>query len=159
MTASKTKKTTKKVVRPSNKVYMVLLTCPSHGQGIDDVDLTEGFRTPARVIEVVEKSVEEADVMLGKLTEVGGLGYMLYGSDVGKDDGDGGIDNGNMDEIEDEVKVKVLDDEMPELGDIFPDSDDDANVGEDIDFMDALEKLDEEETEPSFDLPDGLPEL
>lgn len=157
MTASKTKKTVAKRVRPSNKVYMVLITCPSHGQGIDDVDLTEGFRTPARVVEVLEKSIEEANDMLIKLENDGGLNFILDGKAVGTDNGDGGISNGDEDDIEGISNVASND--MPALGDIFPDSDEEGKVDNNVDFMEALEKLDEEETDPSFDLPEGLPEL
>lgn len=152
MAAPKTKRRTVKT--SSNKMYTVLITCPSFGQGIDDIDLTEGFRTPARVVEVLEMSVEDTDIAIAKLGADGGLGQVFDPGGKSTVDAttDDGIDTSNGGEEE----------EVTGLGDIFPDATNtDDDDGGDMDFMAALGKLDEEDdlTELEDLANDGLPEL
>lgn len=151
MAAPKTKR--KSVKTSSNKMYTVLITCPSFGQGIDDIDLTEGFRTPARVVEILEMSVEDTDIALAQLGSDGGLGNVFDPS------GKSTVDETPSDEVE---KASSTDEGVTDLGDIFPDATStDEDDGGDMDFMEALGKLDEEDdlTELESLANDGLPEL
>jgi hypothetical protein len=156
MAASKTKNGSKTVNTSTSKIYTVLITCPSFGQGIDEIDLTEGFRTPARVVEVVEGSVEDTDKMLERLGEEGGLTFLL-GEGTVTGNGESKLEKGapRSSDMEDAA------DDVMTLGDIYPDDDDNDNVEADMDFMSALDKLDEEDdlSELSDLAEDGLPEL
>jgi predicted RNA-binding Zn-ribbon protein involved in translation (DUF1610 family) len=165
MTASNTKskeeeKTTKKI----NSIHLVVFACPNCGDEFEELRLCKECKSPMKVIQVIEKFGTEADEYLAKLKRDG----------VWEDNSvrprhddlkDGGVSS--MEDELDDIDIKIAGEDDPAettalaIGEIFPDDDADKapvdkNV-EDLDWAEALDKLDEEED--TSDLNDELPEL
>ena len=150
------KNTDKKVVKSTANVHVVVFSCPDCTHEEEEVKLCPKCGKPMRVINVVEKFGDEADEYIKKFK--------------GEDD-DIEIDEGKEEELIDVDSPTIIklseEDHIPDndeedtgsLGVIYPDDDQPAvsSEGADMDFMDALEKLDEEDEDPG-ELND-LPEL
>lgn len=165
MTASNTKskeeeKTTKKI----NSIHLVVFACPNCGDEFEELRLCKECKSPMKVIQVIEKFGTEADEYLAKLKRDG----------VWEDNSvrprhddlkDGGVSS--MEDELDDIDIKIAGEDEPTdtaalaIGDIFPDDDADKAPVEkhvdDLDWAEALDKLDEEED--TSDLNDELPEL
>jgi len=153
----KSKKDSKKIVKPLVSVHVVHYACSNCGDEIEEVKMCSACNAPMRVIQVVELYGDEANEYLENLREkekdvkkeqkVNGVQFdeSVSGSDVG-DEGD--------------VSTGV--DESLELGEIFPDEGDEeertyvGDLGDD--FESALDILDQEDEELGEDIED-LPEL
>ena len=135
------KKIDKKVVKATTNVHVVIFSCPDCTHEIEEIKLCTECGKPMRVINVVEKFGEEADELVENLKK------SLKGDDFVAIDEDAPviIKLSDEDHIEEEKE-----EDSGALGVIYPD-DDQSNTsseGADIDFMDALEKLDEEDEDP-----------
>lgn len=150
------KKTDKKVVKATTNIHVVMFSCPNCTHETEEIKFCDECGKPMRVINVIEKFGDEADEFLEKLRK-----------DI--EDGTVTIKGEHLDELEDEAPVIIklsdedhIEDEEEEdsgaLGVIYPDDDQPvtSSEGADMDFMDALEKLDEEDEDPGEfnDLPE-----
>lgn len=165
MTASNTKnKVEEKTTKQINSIHIVVFSCPNCGDEIEELKLCKECKNPMKVIQVIEKFGSEADEYLAKLKRDG-----VWDENAVRPKNDDPSDTGlsiSEDELDDiDIKVAGEDiaddvDEMP-LGDIFPDDDDTpaktASNDKDLDWVEALDKLDEEED--TSDLKEELPEL
>lgn len=165
MTASNTKskeeeKTTKKI----NSIHLVVFACQNCGEEFEELRLCKECKSPMKVIQVIEKFGDEADEYLAKLKRDGEWeDNSVRPKHDDLKDGGLSIAEDELDYID--IKVAGEDDvvdpaDMP-IGDIFPDDEAEHTPvikGEaDLDWTEALDKLDEEED--TSDLDDELPEL
>jgi hypothetical protein len=119
-----------------------------------------------KVIQVIEKYGQEADEYLEQLKKEGNWDANAV-TPKKKEVDDGGISSDEIDHLDIPItglhEEEEEDDEPVGLGEIFPDDDESPAkpASKDIDFMEALEKLDEEDEVEDMDGlgPDGLPEL
>ena len=145
---------TKKVVTQRQSVHVVFFSCPDCSK-------------PMRVIDVVEKFGDEADVFLKKVKERIENGTLKKEDLVSVDEDE----HPNVIVLSDEDSLDdgaVIDDGVDTLGDIFPDDEDDEKVSSSAqegltDLDDIVAELDKEEDD-DFPLADdlgeeGLPEL
>lgn len=169
MTASNTKTTDRKVVQPMKSIHIVVFGCPNCGEEIEELKLCKECKSPMKVVQVIEKFGQDAEDYLAHLKREGiwtADSVMPKKGDV-DDDGDGGIGDDDLDDLDIPIKGLAEDkedlvDEPPVLGDIFPDEGVPSSKEPDMDFQEALSALDEED-EGVTDMddlgPDGLPEL
>lgn len=165
MTASNTKireegKTTKKI----NSIHIVVFACSNCGEEFEELRLCKECKSPMKVIQVVEKFGSEAEEYLAKLKKDGVWDDTSVRPKDHDDVHDGGVSS-KSDELDDiDIRIAGEDDIVESddlvLEDIYPDDDSSGAVKPgkaDLDWADALDKLDEEED--TSDLGDGLPEL
>jgi hypothetical protein len=141
--------------------------CSNCGEEVEELKLCNECNSPMKVIQVLEKYGEEADQYLEKLKKEGDWDATAVTPKKKAEADDGGISSDEVDHLD--IPITGLheesDDEPVGLGEIFPDDDDDSSTSKpaskDLDFMEALEKLDEEDEVEDMDGlgPDGLPEL
>lgn len=129
------KNSNKKVVKATTNIHVVMFTCPDCTHEIEEMKLCPKCGKPMRVINVVEKFGDEAEEFIKKLKE---------GEEI-EEDAPTIIKLSEEDHIEEEEE-----EDSGALGVIYPDDDASpaSSEGADIDFMDALEKLDEEDEDP-----------
>jgi ribosomal protein L32 len=140
------KSTKKKIVKATTNVHVVMFSCPDCTHELEEHKLCPECGQSMRVINVVEKFGEEADKYLEEIKK------KIEEDNDSKDnkyiDSDGPtiIKLSEEDHIDDEDEEE----DSGALGVIYPDDDqsDAPAEGVDMDFMDALEKLDEEEDDP-----------
>lgn len=165
MTASNTKfreeeKTTKKI----NSIHIVVFACSNCGEEFEELRLCKECKSPMKVIQVVEKFGNEAEEYLSRLKRDGVWEDTSVRPKDHEEVHDGGVSS-KTDELDDiDIKiageVDVAEAEDLVLEDIYPDDEPTVPVKsakEDLDWAEALDKLDEEED--TSDLGDGLPEL
>lgn len=167
MAAPKTKKngTGERMVKPVNSVHIVIYACSNCGEEVEELKLCNECTSPMKVVQVIEKYGEEADEYLEQLKKDGNWGAGVVTPKKKDEPTDGGISADEIDSLD--IPITGLnesdDDEPVGLGEIFPDDDEsDAKpAAQDLDFMEALDKLDEEEDVDNMDGlgPEGLPEL
>lgn len=158
---------TKKVVTQRQSVHVVFFSCPDCGEEIEHIQLCPNCSKPMRVIDVVEKFGDEADVFLKKVKDRIENGTLEKGDLVSVDEDE----RPNVIVLSDEDSLDdgaVVDDGVDTLGDIFPDDEDDEKVSSSAqegltDLDDIVAELDKEEDD-DFPLADdlgeeGLPEL
>lgn len=158
---------TKKVVTPRQSVHVVFFSCPDCGEETEHIQLCPDCSKPMRVIDVVEKFGDEADVFLKKVKERIENGTLKKEDLVSVDEDE----HPNVIVLSDEDSLDdgaVVDDGVDTLGDIFPDDEDDEKVSSSAqegltDLDDIVAELDKEEDD-DFPLADdlgeeGLPEL
>jgi len=142
------KKINKKVVKATTNIHVVMFSCPNCSHETEEVKFCSECGKPMKVINVIEKFGNEADEFLEKLRknlEEGTITVTGDNVEVSEDEAPTIIKLSEEDHIKEDKEEN-----SGALGVIFPD-DDQSNIsseGVDIDFMDALEKLDEEEEEP-----------
>ena len=156
----KAKKNTKNVMKPLVSVHVVHYACSNCGEEKEEVKMCNDCNAPMRVIQVVELYGDEANEYLDNLKEssVKKVEKKTV-AELQFDDSVSGADA--LDEEEELLGVDEL-----ELGEIFPDEEEEENdesekkfVGDlGDDFEAALSILDEEEDELADDMED-LPEL
>jgi len=135
------KKTNNKVVKTTTNVHVVIFSCPDCAYEIEELKLCPECGKPMRVINVVEKFGEEADELIQKLKkDIKGDNFVAIDEDAPTI-----IKLSEEDHIEEDEE-----EDSGILGIIYPDDDqpNTSSEGADMDFMDALEKLDEEEEDP-----------
>ena len=135
------KKINKKVVKATTSVHVVIFSCSNCTHEVEELKLCSECGKPMRVINVVEKFGEEADELIQKLKkDIKGEDFVAIDEDAPVI-----IKLSEEDHIEEEKE-----EDSGALGVIFPDDDqtNTSSEGADIDFMDALEKLDEEDEDP-----------
>lgn len=170
MAAPKTKKNGNgdRIVKPVNSVHIVIYACSNCGEEVEELKLCNECNSPMKVVQVIEKYGEEADEYLEQLKKDGNWDAGVVTPKKKVESSDGGISADEIDHLD--IPITGLHEEEEEeedepmgLGEIFPDDDDSGNkpATQDIDFMEALEKLDEEDEVENMDGlgPDGLPEL
>jgi predicted RNA-binding Zn-ribbon protein involved in translation (DUF1610 family) len=158
---------TKKVVTQRQSVHVVFFSCPDCGEETEHIQLCPDCSKPMRVIDVVEKFGDEADVFLKKVKERIENGTLKKEDLVSVDEDE----HPNVIVLSDEDSLDdgaVIDDGVDTLGDIFPDDEDDEKVSSSAqegltDLDDIVAELDKEEDD-DFPLADdlgeeGLPEL
>ncbi len=157
---------TKKVVTQRQSVHVVFFSCPDCGEETEHIQLCPDCSKPMRVIDVVEKFGDEADVFLKKIKERIENGALKKDDLVSVDEDE----QPNVIVLSDEDSLDdgaVVDDGVDTLGDIFPDDDDEkvsSSAQEGLtDLDDIVAELDKEEDD-DFPLADdlgeeGLPEL
>jgi len=158
---------TKKVVTQRQSVHVVFFSCPDCGEEIEHIQLCPNCSKPMRVIDVVEKFGDEADVFLKKVKDRIENGTLKKEDLVSVDEDE----QPNVIVLSDEDSLDdgaVVDDGVDTLGDIFPDDEDDEKVSSSAqegltDLDDIVAELDKEEDD-DFPLADdlgeeGLPEL
>ncbi len=145
-------------MKPLTSVHVVNYSCGNCGEEEEHAKLCSSCKAPMRIIQVVELYGEEADEFLQNLKQQSQTEEKHKGvSSIQYDDSVVGINEDDIEEVED----PGVDDGL-ELGDIYPDEDDDekksryvGDIGDD--FESALDILDQED-EDDDDLTD-LPEL
>lgn len=162
MTASKTKSSNNKTTKPINSIHIVVFACPNCGDEHEELRLCKECKSPMRVVQVIEKFGSEADEYLIRLKKEGDWDELSVRP---KTHLDGGISTDEADEL-DKIDIKIAGEEIEEkenhvefLEDIYPDEEEHkpaTSPKEDIDWTEALEKLDEEDN--SEDL-EQVPEL
>jgi predicted RNA-binding Zn-ribbon protein involved in translation (DUF1610 family) len=157
---------TKKVVTQRQSVHVVFFSCPDCGEETEHIQLCPDCSKPMRVIDVVEKFGDDADVFLKKIKERIENGALKKDDLVSVDEDE----QPNVIVLSDEDSLDdgaVVDDGVDTLGDIFPDDDDEkvsSSAQEGLtDLDDIVAELDKEEDD-DFPLADdlgeeGLPEL
>ena len=153
----KSKKDSKKIVKPLVSVHVVHYACSNCGDEIEEVKMCSGCNAPMRVIQVVELYGDEANEYLENIRE--------KEKDVKKEQKVNGVqfdESVSGSEVEEEENLNTGADESLELGEIFPDEDGEeertyvGDLGDD--FESALDILDQEDEELGEDIED-LPEL
>ena len=144
----------KKVVKPTTNVHVVVFSCPDCTHEIEKIEFCSKCGKPMKVINVIEKFGEEAEEFIKKVREEV---EEVKEEIVDVDDAPTIIKLSEEDHIEEEPE------DSGSLGVIFPDSDDDQSNssldgGADMDFMEALDQLDEEDDAEDPGL-NELPEL
>lgn len=168
MTASNTKSKENKTTKKINSIHLVVFACQNCGEEFEELRLCKECKSPMKVVQVIEKFGSEADEYLEKLKRDG-----VWDETSVRPKHDEVVDGGvstNDDELDDiDIKIAGQDDtvetvdkvdEIP-LDDIFPDDEAEHKPAiekdADLDWVEALDKLDEEED--TSDLNDDLPEL
>ena len=128
------KNSNKKVVKATTNIHVVMFTCPDCTHEIEEMKLCPKCGKPMRVINVVEKFGDEAEEFIKKLKE---------GEEIEED-------APTIIKLSEEDHIEEEEEDSGALGVIYPDDDASpaSSEGADIDFMDALEKLDEEDEDP-----------
>jgi hypothetical protein len=167
MAASKTKKNGNgdKVIKPVNSIHIVVYACSNCGEELEELKLCNECNSPMKVIQVLEKYGDEADQYLEKLKKEGNWDADAVQPKKKAETDDGGISADEIDNLD--IPITGVHEEEEEesvaLGDIFPDDEESSSkpANKDIDFMEALEKLDEEDEVEDMDGfgKDGIPEL
>ncbi len=144
-------------MKPLVSVHVVHYSCSNCGEEIEEAKMCKECSAPMRVIQVVELYGDEANEFLENLkTSSEKKEEKVNVCEVQFDESVMGAD---VEEEEDFVETDDL-----ELGEIFPDEDDDSAKGKTFvddlgdDFEAALGVLDQEEEELGEDIGD-LPEL
>lgn len=157
---------TKKVVPQRQSVHVVFFSCQNCGEEVEHIQFCPDCGKPMRVIDVVEKFGEDAEVFIKKVED------RLAGStssvekefeEIPEEQESNIIVLGEEDHLDDGAVVEDVD----TLDDIFPDDDADIEKKEsksDDDLSeldDIVAELDKEEDDFSMDDfgDDGLPEL
>jgi len=136
------KNTKKKVAKATTNIHVVMFSCPNCTHELEEVKSCPECGKSMRVINVVEKFGEEADKYLEKLKE------KIEEKKEEKDHEYIDPDSPTVIKLSEEDHIEEDEEEEDAvLGVIYPDDDqsDTPSGGVDMDFMDALEKLDEEE--------------
>lgn len=161
-------KDTKKVIVPRQSVHVVFFSCPNCGEEAEHIHTCSDCGSSMRVIDVVEKFGEEAEEFRKKIKEKAANGTLKEEDlDTEKDEETPNIIVlGDADHIEDDGAIE--DDDTAQLGDIFPDDEENptSSAPEGLtDLDDIVAELDKEEDD-DFSLgslddlgEDGLPEL
>ncbi len=151
-------------MKPLVSLHVVNYSCPNCGEEVEEVKMCTGCKAPMRVIKTMELYGDEANKYLEDLKEESKKKVASnIDSGVQFDNSVIGVGPEDLDSVE-EKEDSVEEDAALELGEIYPDADDEDsdrkyNIGElDSDFGDALDFLDQEDDEISADMK-GLPEL
>lgn len=157
---------TKKVVPQRQSVHVVFFSCQNCGEEVEHIQFCPDCGKPMRVIDVVEKFGEDAEVFIKKVED------RLAGStpsvekefeEIPEEQESNIIVLGEEDHLDDGAVV----DDVDTLDDIFPDDDADiekkgSKSDDDLSELDDIvAELDKEEDDFSMDDfgDDGLPEL
>jgi hypothetical protein len=148
------KNTDKKVVKSTVNVHVVVFSCPDCTHEEEFVKICPECGKPMRVINVVEKFGDEAEEYIKKFK-----GEEDLEIDEGKEEEFIDVDAPTIIKLSEEDHISDDEEENTDsLGVIYPDDDqtNTSSEGVDMDFMEALEQLDEEEEDPGEfnDLPE-----